>query len=515
MSVAIEIVDRLECLWSRSSTTKKAIVSASAALALVLGYSVWRASCTRKPPQVIRHLDMLVRVAESLPSPCALVDVSVLHRNVDKMVATVLDTTVPAVTSSTLPPRRRIRVHTKSTRCVSVINEIISRIPQGALAGLMTFSAEETYRLMENDELSSRVDHFLLSYPVADECAADTIVLCAAKFASKGRAIAIMVDDVYQLRLVERAMQRFINDPERKVYSPKSGREVPPPKIRVWLDIDMSWRPFSLPSVHVGVRRSPLRSHSDLLKLVKRINESDVFELEGIMGYEAQVAGLGDHPSTSGVLSSLEACVRGVLKHFSVNDAAARRGDCVRKLALAMPKGKTLQCNGGGSGSLATTSSDPSVTEVTIGSGALCGHLFDHYQDLSSEPALFFALRITRQPARNILTCHGGGWLASGSGDKDRLPLPVWPQGATLLGMEGAGEVQTPIMVPRVCDARIGDIALFRPAKSGELAEVLQSYYLLFHEKGKACSVRAAKTFRGAGVHAWSPVDSVGEHRSL
>jgi D-serine deaminase-like pyridoxal phosphate-dependent protein len=130
-----------------------------------------------------------------------------------------------------------------------------------------------------------------------------------------------------------------------------------------------------------------------------------------------------------------------------------------------------------------------------VGSGFLCGHLFDRYAGLALEPALGFALQVTRRPAAGVVTCFGGGWPASGVPAVDRLPLPVWPPGASLLGTEGAGEVQTPIALPRGTDLALGDLVLFRPAKSGELAERLPEYHLIRGDQ----IVGRAPTYRGLG----------------
>jgi D-serine deaminase-like pyridoxal phosphate-dependent protein len=118
------------------------------------------------------------------------------------------------------------------------------------------------------------------------------------------------------------------------------------------------------------------------------------------------------------------------------------------------------------------------VDEITVGSGFLAGHLFDRYADLALRPALLFALQVTRRPAPGIVTCHGGGYVASGAAGRDRLPLPVWPPGATLLPLEGAGEVQTPVRLPPGVELHPGDVVLFRHAKSGELAEHFDAYHL-------------------------------------
>ena len=46
--------------------------------------------------------------------------------------------------------------------------------------------------------------------------------------------------------------------------------------------------------VHVGVRRSPLAAPKDVLALARTIRATSGVELVGVLGYEAQIAGLPD-----------------------------------------------------------------------------------------------------------------------------------------------------------------------------------------------------------------------------
>ncbi|MGZ3443591.1 MAG: amino acid deaminase/aldolase, partial [Polyangia bacterium] len=105
------------------------------------------------------------------------------------------------------------------------------------------------------------------------------------------------------------------------------------------------------------------------------------------------------------------------------------------------------------------------------------------------------ALQVTRRPAARIVTCHGGGWVASGAAGADRLPAPVFPAGSRLLPLEGAGEVQTPVALPSGAEVALGDPIFFRPAKSGELAEHFDEYLLV---RGDRIEARA-RTYRGLG----------------
>jgi D-serine deaminase-like pyridoxal phosphate-dependent protein len=248
----------------------------------------------------------------------------------------------------------------------------------------------------------------------------------------------------------------------------------------------MSWRPVGA-AVHVGVRRSPLREPAEVVALARRIAEP--LRFHGLLGYEAQLAGLPDRTHARRWTNPL---VR-VMKRGSQPAVADQRARIVDALLAANLAPAIV--NGGGTGSIAFSSTDGALTEITIGSGFLAGHLFDRYADLALEPALMFALQVTRTPTAAVVTCFGGGWPASGAAGPDRLPLPVWPSGATLLGAEGAGEVQTPVALPRDTRLRIGDPVLFRPAKSGELAERFAEYALV---RDKLILGRAP-TYRGLG----------------
>src|SRR5205807_2227299 len=101
-----------------------------------------------------------------------------------------------------------------------------------------------------------------------------------------------------------------------------------------------------------------------------------------------------------------------------------------------------------------------------------------------------------RRPAPGIVTCHGGGWIASGAAGSDRLPIPVLPEGLALLSLEGAGEVQTPVRVPEGVALALGDPIFFRHAKAGELAEHVSEYVLV--QSGRV--IDRAPTYRGLGL---------------
>src|SRR5205085_6995709 len=159
---------------------------------------------------------------------------------------------------------------------------------------------------------------------------------------------------------------------------------------------------------------------------------------------------------------------------------------------------RKLIVNGGGTGSVERTRAESVITEVTAGSGLYAPALFDHYTSFSARPAAFYALPVVRRPARRVVTALGGGYLASGSADALRLPVPALPPGLSLDKLEGAGEVQTPLRGPAADALRVGDSVYLRHAKAGELCERFNEVHLVEGDR----VVDVAPTYRGEG-HAF------------
>ena len=205
------------------------------------------------------------------------------------------------------------------------------------------------------------------------------------------------------------------------------------------------------------------------------------------MGYEGQIAGLGDappgHPARGRLIRQHPGSFGG--------GAGRRRTETVRLIRALTP----LEfVNGGGTGSLETTARDDSVTELTAGSGLVGPTLFDAYRRFTPDPALLFALPVVRRPGPHVATLFSGGYVASGTGTRDRLPRPYLPAGLALTGVEGAGEVQTPVRGAAADRLRPGNRVWLRHAKAGELAERFTDYYVLGGDQ-----VTAVPTYRGEG----------------
>jgi D-serine deaminase-like pyridoxal phosphate-dependent protein len=206
------------------------------------------------------------------------------------------------------------------------------------------------------------------------------------------------------------------------------------------------------------------------------------------MGYEAQVAGLGNAPTGKPLRGML---VRRI-QRSSMAELRERRALAVK----AVEEVAELEfVNGGGTGSLEVTASDQSVTEIAAGSGLFGPHLFDNYQHFKPAPAAAFALPVVRRPAPDRVTLLGGGWIASGPPGPDRLPQIVWPKGLRMVAREMAGEVQTPVVGQAAHRLRIGDRVWARHTKAGELSEHANEFHVVDGDEVTS----SVPTYRGEG----------------
>ncbi|WP_057761020.1 amino acid deaminase/aldolase [Cytobacillus praedii] len=352
--------------------------------------------------------------------------------------------------------RKNIRIATKSIRSVSLLRRILQS--NQIFKGLMSFTPQESIFLSGNG-----FDDILLGYPCWDMDA----LIKIAKINQTEKKIILMVDSFEHID----HLQRIALETSGKFY--------------VCIDVDMS---TAFANLHFGVRRSPLNNDETVLQLAKKIQQSSKLKLIGIMGYEAQIAGVSDRMPSQYLKNTFIS----YLKKKSIPEIAVRRTKVIQRLK---DEGIPLSLvNGGGTGSLLTTTLEDYVTEVTVGSGFYSPLLFDYYQSFNYKPSLFFALPIVRKPAPNIYTCLGGGYIASGAVGKDKMPKPVYPVGGKLLPLEGAGEVQTPVYYENL-SLDIGDAIVFRAAKAGEICERFKEIICISNQQ----IVYRFDTYRGEG----------------
>src|SRR5437899_4541459 len=120
------------------------------------------------------------------------------------------------------------------------------------------------------------------------------------------------------------------------------------------------------------------------------------------MGYEAQIAGVGDNFSCRFIKNSIIK----LLKKRSIKELRNTREASVN---LLKESGFAIKIvNGGGTGSLESTREEACVTELTVGSGFFNSHLFDNYSNFIHNALAMFATEIVRIPKPGMVTCLGG-----------------------------------------------------------------------------------------------------------
>jgi D-serine deaminase-like pyridoxal phosphate-dependent protein len=386
------------------------------------------------------------QIFAEVEAPFAFVDLDAMWANAEAMLGRAGD--------------KPIRVATKSVRCRALLEAILHRDER--FSGLMTYTLPETLWLAEQG-----FEDLLLAYPTADSAALGELALRSA--ASPDAAPVVMVDCVEHLETIESVL----------------GADAAP--VRVCIDVDAGWWALG-GRIKVGAKRSPVHSVEQAVALAAEIEKRPQVELVGLMAYEAQIAGVGDRPPGQRLRG---AAIRW-LQRRSAAELAGRRA----AIAAAVRELTGLEfVNGGGTGSVESSASEPVVTEVAAGSGLFAPALFDGYRRFTPTPAAFFAIPVVRRPSTAVATALGGGYVASGAPGRDRLPEPVYPPGLRLDPREAAGEAQTPLLGRAAATLRIGDRIWLRHAKAGELCERFASLFLVSGDR----IVDEVPTYRGEG----------------
>lgn len=352
-----------------------------------------------------------------------------------------------------------IRLASKSVRARALIQRTSRR---DGYAGILAFTLAEALWL------AGTHDDIVVGYPTADRASLRRL----AADESLASRITLMIDSAAHLDLIDAVM----------------GTAHAPVKVCIDLDAALD---LAGGRVHLGPLRSPLHTPAQAADLARDIVKRPGFEVDGLMSYEGQIAGLGDDqpgsPLARGALRTMQ--------HLSARELRGRRAEAVAAVQKIAP---LRFVNGGGTGSVEQTAAEPAVTEIGAGSGLYGPGLFDNYRRFRPRPAAFFVLSVVRRPAARVATALGGGWVASGPVGKDRLPHAAWPRGLRLSPREGAGEVQTPLLGAAAAQLRLGEQVWFRHAKAGELCERVNGLYLVAGTE----IVDHVPTYRGEG-HAF------------
>jgi D-serine deaminase-like pyridoxal phosphate-dependent protein len=384
------------------------------------------------------------QVFRDTPMPFAFVDLDRLGANADQIARRARS--------------KRVRLGTKGVRCAALLRSILRHSPQ--FAGLMCFSAAEAVFLSRKG-----FDDLLLAYPVWQRAQLEAV--CDEVRGAK--KIVVTFDSAAQLERLD-------------AIAAARGARLP-----VCLDLDVASR---FPFLHFGAHWSEISTRRQIESICRELDRRKQVKLVGLLGYEAQIAGLPDEVDGEFLRNRV---VR-LLKSVSAREVRRTRAIAVETLGRA---GHRLELvNGGGTGSLDSNALDQSVTEVTAGSGFYAPGYFDHYRGFRHLPAAGYAVEITRKASSGRMVCHGGGYNASGVANALKEPVPWLPEGVELTRHEGAGEVQTPIRYRGEERLELGDPIFFRHAKAGELCERVNVLHLV--SAGRI--VERAATYRGEGM---------------
>lgn len=374
--------------------------------------------------------------------PAAWLDLDLLDRNITAI--------------SQRASGRQVRVVSKSIRSRQVLHYLLEK--QANFQGVMCYHPAEAAWLA-----STGMDNLLVAYPSVCRASIDNV----CRQVAQGKTIYLMIDCVAHATLINEIARTH-------------GVIVP-----MCLDVDMS---VDYPALYFGVYRSPIRCAEDARRLYSAVSSYAFVSLQGVMGYEAQVAGAVDNAPGKW----LENTIVRQLKVKAIPVFHARRQSVVA--ALRDMGAPITLVNGGGTGSIESTLQDASVTEVAVGSGFYSPRLFDLYQNFRHEPAAGYATPVTRQPRNGMYTSFSGGYVASGSVSQVKAPFPYLPHGMQLIKNEGCGEVQTPFKLSKPA-LELGDPVFWRHSKAGELCERFDSLNAL---RGNRI-VDTFSTYRGEG----------------
>jgi D-serine deaminase-like pyridoxal phosphate-dependent protein len=391
----------------------------------------------------VDELERLEQATAGLEAPFALVDLDAIEANAADMLRRAGGTP--------------IRLASKSIRCRGLLERLLAE--HDGFRGVLAFTLPEALWLAEQG-----AEDLVVAYPTADRAALRRLAGSEAS-----RQVTVMVDSAEQLALIEAAV---------------GGTGDP---VRVCIEVDAGWWPLG-GRLKIGAKRSPVRTPEQAAAVAREVGARPGLQLDGLMAYESQIAGVGDRPPGRPLMGlALRAVQRA-----SGRELAERRAAVVSAVRGVAP---LRFVNGGGTGSIERTAAEPAVTEIAAGSGLYAPTLFDTYTAFTPRPAALFALPVVRRPGTGVVTALGGGYPASGAAGRDRLPRPHLPRGLRLDRTEGAGEVQTPLLGQAADRLAVGERVWMRHAKAGELCERFDRLYVLAGER----IVDELPTYRGEG----------------
>ena len=291
----------------------------------------------------------------------------------------LLDKNIDNVLAAFEVENKTLRIATKSIRSVEILNYIFDRAKatgrRHLLRGLMCYSVQEAKYLSENG-----YDDFLIPYPTYQKSDIETVV----QMVSEGKVICLTVDSVSSVKALENSITSIIKTMEPQKIESFSR------KIRIAIDLDMSYDgPLGY---RMGAHRSRITPNIGLTDCIQYIEtNTSTVKVIGLIGYEAHVAGLPDRSPYKLVPNFI---VRWLKQKFYLHCKKQR------ELINQSCKYKAINLeffNGGGSGNFRQALEDASLTEISVGSAFLQGHIFDNFDSNESYPAMCFALQVSEE----------------------------------------------------------------------------------------------------------------------
>ncbi|HET6967654.1 MAG TPA: alanine racemase, partial [Ornithinibacter sp.] len=186
------------------------------------------------------------RATSAVRAPLVAVDLDAFDANADDLVRR----------AGGLP----VRVASKSVRCRRLLDRVLAR---PGFSGVMAYAVPEAVWLV-----SSGLGDVFVAYPSADVEALRVV----ATDPHLRREVTLTIDSVEHVRFLRDHLGEGVDG------------------LGVAVDVDASLR---VGPVHLGVRRSPTRTPSEALAVV-RAAAGVGLDVRGVMFYDAQVAGLPD-----------------------------------------------------------------------------------------------------------------------------------------------------------------------------------------------------------------------------
>ena len=178
--------------------------------------------------------------------------------------------------------------------------------------------------------------------------------------------------------------------------------------MRVCLDVDAGWWALG-GRVKVGAKRSPVHTPAQAAALAREVVSRPRLELDGLMAYESQIAGVGDRPPGRPLMGLAVRALQRASSARARRTARGGGGRGARGRAASVRqrrRHREHRAHGGrarrdrGGGRLGPLRARPSSTPTAPS---------------APRPAALFALPVVRRPGPGVVTALGGGYPASGA----------------------------------------------------------------------------------------------------